>query len=147
MEKIKFSETINAPGEKVWRVLWDDKTYRQWTKPFSEESHAKLDLREGGRAVFLDGNNCGMYSEIAKLVPNKVMSFKHLGSIKDGKDIPFEGEMECWTGSHETYTLTETDGVTELVVVIDLIESFRDFMMEKFPQVLGIAKRLSEEGE
>lgn len=144
MEKYTFSTTINAPSEKVWRVLWDDATYRQWTKPFSHNSHSNLDLREGGTAEFLDGNNCGMYSEIAKLVPNKVLSFKHLGSIKDGEKIPFEGEMASWAESLETYTLTETEGVTELVAEIDLIESFKDFIIEKFPLALANVKELSE---
>ncbi len=144
MEQIKFSTKINAKREAVWKVLWGDETYRQWTKPFSEESHAKSDWQEGSRAEFLDGNNCGMYSLIEQMIENEFMSFKHLGSIKDGTDIPFEGEMASWANTHEDYSLSEENGVTKLTAEMDVGEEFKDFMNEKMPVALAKVKELSE---
>ena len=37
--KIKFFNHINAPKEKVWKVLWDDSSYRKWTSVFMEGSY------------------------------------------------------------------------------------------------------------
>lgn len=144
MDRINFSTTINADAKTVWKVLWEDETYRQWTKTFSEESHARSDWQEGSRAEFLDGNNCGMYSLIERMTENEFMSFKHLGSIKDGKDIPFEGEMASWAGSHEDYRLSEKNGVTTLTAEMDVVEQFKDFMNEKMPVALAKVKELSE---
>ena len=144
MKKLNYSQTINAPRETVWKVLWEDETYRQWTKPFSEESHATSDWKEGSRVEFLDGKNCGMYSEIERLIPNEYLSFKHLGSIKDGEDVPFEGDFKDWAGSHENYTLKDVEGATELLVDMDSVDEFVGFMDEKMPLALSKVKELSE---
>jgi hypothetical protein len=34
MQKIHSSILINAPREKVWHAMLDDKPYREWTKAF-----------------------------------------------------------------------------------------------------------------
>ena len=84
MDKMKFSTTINAPKEKVWKILWDDETYRKWTSVFSEGSYAQTDWKEGSKVLFLDGKGSGMVSKIETSRPNEFMSFLHLGVVKDG---------------------------------------------------------------
>ena len=51
MEKLHYDIAINATPEKVWKVLWTDQTYREWTSAFSEGSHAKTDWKEGSKCV------------------------------------------------------------------------------------------------
>lgn len=34
MEKLIFNTEIKASKEKIWKVLWDDETYRKWTSAF-----------------------------------------------------------------------------------------------------------------
>ena len=46
METLNFSININAPKEKVRKVLWDDSSYREWTSAFSEGSYAETDNRK-----------------------------------------------------------------------------------------------------
>ena len=53
MKTLNFSININAPKEKKWKTLWDDTTYRQWTRIFSEGSYAVSDWNEGSRVLFL----------------------------------------------------------------------------------------------
>ena len=50
MERKEFKTAIDAPKEKVWDVLWNDETYRQWTTPFSEGSYAEEYLEEFEKA-------------------------------------------------------------------------------------------------
>src|SRR6188508_3009161 len=88
MKKANFTVKINAPKEKVWEVLWNDKTYREWTSVFSEGSYAVSDWKEGSKVQFLGPEGGGMFSKIAKLVPNEYMSFEHLGELKDGQEQP-----------------------------------------------------------
>src|SRR5688572_17833407 len=107
MEKLRFNILINAPKEKVWKTLWDDKTYREWTSVFSPDSWAKSDWKQGSRIEFLDGKSCGMFSTIEKMVDNQQMTFKHLGEIKDGKDVPSN-----WGDARESYYLSEKNGQT-----------------------------------
>ncbi len=116
MEKINFSTTINAPKEKVWKVLWDDATYRKWTSVFSASSYAETDWKEGSKVLFLDGQGSGMVSKIEVNKPNEFMSFKHLGIVKDGVEDTDSDAVKGWGGAFENYTLNEVNGVTELLV-------------------------------
>jgi uncharacterized protein YndB with AHSA1/START domain len=75
MEKLNFNIVINATPEKVWKVLWNDDTYRKWTSAFAEGSHAETDWKQGSKVLFLDGKGEGMVSKIAESRPNEFMSF------------------------------------------------------------------------
>lgn len=145
MKKISFSVTINAPKEKVWKILWDDKTYRQWTSVFSEGSYAVSDWNEGDRVHFLSGTGDGMFSEIAKKTDNEIMSFRHLGVVKDGKEQPSTPETETWIGATETYTLSEDDKGTSLVAELQIIDQHAEYFEKTFPLALDAVKNLAEE--
>ncbi len=144
MEKINFSIDINAPKEKVWKTLWDDATYRQWTSVFAEGSHAKTDWKEGSKVLFLDGKGSGMVSKIETIHPNEFMSFQHLGEVKEGIEDTESEKVKAWAGAHENYTLKEMNGNTELQVDMDMNEEYKDMFMKMFPKALEQVKQLSE---
>ncbi|NJM79532.1 MAG: hypothetical protein HC854_07840 [Flavobacterium sp.] len=73
MEVQKFEISIKATAEKVWQVLWNDLTYRQWTTPFFVGSYAKSDWKQGSRIYFLSPDGRGMFSRILILETNKTM--------------------------------------------------------------------------
>ncbi len=66
MKTLHFSIKIKAPREKVWQILWEDATYRQWTSVFNESSYAVSDWEEGSKIQFLSADGSGMYSLIDK---------------------------------------------------------------------------------
>ena len=144
MEKQEFKIAIDAPREKVWNVLWADDTYQAWTKPFSEGSHAVTDWKKGSKVLFLDGKGSGMVSTIDETVPNEVMSFKHLGVVKDGVEDTESAEVKGWAGAHEIYTLKDVKGKTELIVDIDINDDFKDYFSNTFPVALQKVKELAE---
>jgi len=43
METLEFKIRIKAPAEKVWSVLWNDETYKKWTRVFCEGSYTITD--------------------------------------------------------------------------------------------------------
>jgi len=140
MQKLYFSIDIKAQREKVWKVLWEDATYRDWTSVFAEGSHAKSDWKEGGRIEFLDPSGDGMIAVIDKLVPNEFMSFKHLGEIREGKEQPWDEGA----GGMENYTLKENGEYTALTVDLDSPEEYRDMFEDIFPKALERVKELAE---
>jgi hypothetical protein len=144
MKKLDFKIDIKAPREKVWEVLWKDKTYREWTSVFSAGSHAESDWNEGSRVHFLDANKNGMFSVINEKKPAEYMSFKHLGVIKEGKEQPIDKETEAWAGSTENYSLKEIPGGTELIVDMDITLDFEDYFKNSFPKALDKIKQLAE---
>jgi hypothetical protein len=145
MQKIHVSTSINAPKEKVWKVLWDDSSYRKWTSAFMEGSYAETDnWKEGSKVLFLDGKGSGMVSRVAANRPNEFMSFEHLGMMNDGKEDVSSEKVKEWAGALENYTLKETNGKTELSVDMDVSDEYKDYFIETMPKALEQVKSLSE---
>ncbi|KMQ68906.1 ATPase [Chryseobacterium sp. FH2] len=139
MEKLSFEIQINAIPEKVWSVLWDHTSYRQWTTAFTEGSFYEGTLDEGSIVKFFDPNNNGMYSQVEKNIPNEEIKFLHLGEIYDGVEVPQE-----WGEATEAYILEENEEGTKLRTEIQTPAEFKAFFEDKFPTALGIIKNLSE---
>ena len=139
MTTLNFSVEINAPKEKVWQILWDDQSYRQWTSVFMEGSHAKSDWQEGSKILFIAPSGDGMFSTIHKKVDNSQMVFKHLGEIKGGIET-----TSNWGGAFESYFLTDKDGATELKVELNTTEDFQQYFKDTFPKALALVKQLAE---
>jgi uncharacterized protein YndB with AHSA1/START domain len=139
--RLQFAIDIAAPRDRVWKVLWDDATFRQWTSVFAEGSYAVSDWKEGSTVQFIDpASGSGMASVIEKMRPGEFMSFRHDAEIKDGEQQP----PAAWSGAHENYTLTKTPGGTSLRVDLDAADDHRQMFEDKFPQALQRVKSLSE---
>jgi uncharacterized protein YndB with AHSA1/START domain len=142
VKRLHFSIDINAPRDRVWAVLWDDASYREWTSVFAEGSYAITDWNEGSKVQFLDPNSgSGMVAIIEKKRPNEFMSFRHIAEIKDGVEQP----PAEWSGAHENYTLTAKNGGTTVTVDLDTDEAYVAMFEEKFPQALNKVKTLAEQ--
>jgi uncharacterized protein YndB with AHSA1/START domain len=140
METLKFYVEINAPKEKVWRTLWDDDTYRQWTSVFSEGSYAESDWKEGSKIRFLGPGGDGMHSMIHKLVLNEIMQFKHIGEIKNGEET-----VSNWEGAMESYYLSDKNGLTLVRVELDSVGEHMDYFNAAFPKALQLLKQIAEQ--
>lgn len=144
MEKIKFDVVINAPREKVWEILWNDETYREWTSAFSEGSMVETDWQKGSKVLFGDGKGSGMVSRIADNVPNQYMSFEHLGMVENGVEDMESEKVKEWAGAMENYTLNSEDGKTRLLVEMDITDEHKDSFMAMWPKALEKLKELAE---
>lgn len=144
MEKMNFKTVINAAPEKIWNILWNDASYREWTAAFTEGSYAVTDWKKGSKVLFLDGKGQGMVSKIAENRPNEFMSIEHLGVVKDGVEDTSSEEIKGWAGAHENYTLKKVNGKTELIVDMDVTDDFKDYFKETWPKALESVRRLSE---
>ncbi|MDX2302103.1 MAG: SRPBCC domain-containing protein [Microscillaceae bacterium] len=142
---MNFKILIDAPREKVWNILWEDATYRQWTSAFSEGSYAVTDWKEGSKVLFLGGEDgSGMVSMIAANRLHEYMSIKHLGVVKEGVEDTESEEVKKWGGIYENYTLIDLNGKTELIIDMDGIEEYLDFFQEAWPKALAKVKELAE---
>lgn len=144
MEKLVFNISIKASKEKIWKVLWDDETYRKWTSAFCEGSYAQSTWNEGDKIYFLGPGGGGMNSLIEAKTPNEYMAFKHMGEVKDFKEVPPNEETEKWAGAMETYRLTQNGDAVDLHVEVDVIEKHIDYFKEAFPKGMEVIKELSE---
>jgi len=144
MKRLEFNIEINATPEKVWQILWNDTTYREWTTIFCEGSYAVSNWNEGDSIHFLTPSGEGMFSIIDKRIENKFMAFKHFGEIKDFKEMPIDEATQEWIGAMEIYELTANGSTTVLNVKMDIIEKYEDYFNTTLPNALEKIKQLSE---
>ncbi|MBC7888409.1 MAG: SRPBCC domain-containing protein [Ferruginibacter sp.] len=142
---IKKSIEINAPKEKVWEVLLDDKFTRIWYAEFSEGSHAETDWKIGSKALFTDNSKTGIVGKIIENKPSELISIGYEGIVgADGiEDYESDKAMEV-KGSYETYTLSQNDeGKTLLSISCDMAENYFDTMSLAWDKALLKIKTLS----
>lgn len=144
MQKINQSIEINAPKEKVWDVLLEDKSYREWTTAFHEGSHFKGDWKEGSKILFLAPDGNGMVSKIKIHKPNEIVSIEHLGVVVDGKEIFDHPDFKEWSGLLETYRVEEKNGKTRLYIDQDMSEEHLKSFNEMWEKALRKVKEISE---
>ncbi len=139
MEKLKFELEINASKDKVWSVLWNDETYREWTGVFFPGSYAVSNWNEGDKILFLGPDKNGMSSLIHKKVIADTMIFRHISEIKEGKEIPFPTDNAL-----ESYYLSESDGNTILRVELEAPAEFAAYFSDTFPKAMKKVKEIAE---
>lgn len=145
MQKLRFSIFINAPREKVWKVMLEDATYRQWTEAFGPGSHYVGDWQRGSKILFLGpGDGGGMIGRIAENKPFEFISIEYLGIVENGREDTSSAASKDWAGAHEDYTLEPRDGGTQLDIEVDTLDEFKDMFGESWPKALQKLKELAE---
>lgn len=144
IRKHTYQIDINATAERVWNVLLNDETYRQWTNFFYEGSYYKGELKQGGRVHFLTPEGGGMYADIIIYKPHSNILFQHIGEVVNSVEQPLDETAERWTGAFENYILKSSGSITKLIVEVDLTPEHANFINENFPKGLKKVKELSE---
>jgi hypothetical protein len=149
MDKLHFSITINAPKEKVWNTMLEDKTYRIWTEPFSPGSYYVGDWSKGSKILFLapgENGEMGMVSRIKENRMYEYISIEHVGVVQDGKENTSSDEAKGWSGAFENYTFNEKDGSTELLIDLsgDIADEYKEMFKDMWPKALQKLRHLAE---
>ena len=139
MKTITFTTEIDAPIEKVWESLWNEDSYKEWTKHFVPGSHYVSDWQISGRTLFLGPDGNGMFATITKLNKPYEVTFLHQGEIWDGVE-----KESIAGGAYERYVLIESDGSTTLTVSVDVDDQYEEHMDEGFSKGLEEVKRIAE---
>lgn len=142
MKEIQFSIEINASKARVWAILWDDTTFRDWASIIDEGTYMKGVMKEGNEIQFISATSgYGVTSLIEKLNPNEFVLFRHRADTKESGQQEREKE---WTGGTESYSLTEKNGVTTLIVKTDVPQEQEETFNIRIPKALERIKTLAE---
>lgn len=144
MKKMEFSIDIKAPKEEVWKVLWNDSTYRKWSSAFMEGSYAESDWNEGSKILFLDPEGNGLSSVIEKKIPNQFMSFRHQAELRNKKELD---EKTDWSDATESYIVRQVGEMTHLKAELNVPEDYMKMFSDSFPKALQKVKDLTERKE
>lgn len=102
----------------------------------------KGDMKEGNEIQFISSvNGYGVTSLIEKLNPNEFVLFRHSADTKDTGQQEREKE---WTGGAESYSLTEKNGVTALIVKTDVPQELEEIFNIRLPRAIERIKTLAE---
>jgi hypothetical protein len=150
MQKLHFSLIINAPREKVWHAMLDDKPYREWTKAFNEGSYYQGSWEKGSKILFLGpdpktGEEGGMVSRIAENKPYEYISIEHLGIVHNGVEDTTSEEARKWAPAYENYMFKEKDGATEVLVDMDIDEKEAETFNKMWTDALQRLKAIAEQ--
>ena len=144
MKRMSFSVAIAASRQTVWNTMLEPDSYRAWTAAFMEGSYYKGSWETGAKIRFLSPGGDGMIAEIAENRPFAFVSIRHLGITKDGVDDTESPAARAWTPAYENYTFTEKDGVTEVVVDVDVNERYEKMFRDTWPKALRRLKEICE---
>lgn len=151
MTTLKYSETINAPADMVYRIMLgldNPKDYAEWTYDFNPTSQVKGTWEKGSKMYFVgtdeNGKEGGMVSVIAENIPGEFISIKHIGMLDGTTEITTGPVVEQWVGSLENYTFEEKHGHTALSVSVDMEEDHVDYFNEAWPKALKKLKAMCE---
>lgn len=147
MKKQHFSILINAPKEKVWKVMLEDETYREWTKAFNPSGkggYYEGEWKTGSDMRFIgpedDGSVSGMLSKVVEARPPEYISLRHVGEVIRGKERKYDN-----SDFFENYTLTDKDGGTEVSVDLNLLDEYGDMFNDSWPKALQKLKEVAEQ--
>lgn len=139
---MQFNITIEAPRSKVWSVLFDDETFRDWGNIIDEGQYKVGEIKEGNEVQFMSSSGYGVTSLVEECVPNEFVLFRQMADTKEsGKE---QREKE-WTGGSERYSLAERDGRTALTVAIDVPDGLEETFQTRMPKALQRVKELAEQ--
>lgn len=146
MEKLHYSIKITAPVHTVWTTMLDDATYREWTSVFNLGSHYEGSWDLGSEIRFLgpdeDGSISGMIGKVIENRPDELVTVEYFGEISKG--VERTGDEAQFFGAHESYSFSESGGVTTVEVDVDAEEEYTSMFNELWPPALARLKELAE---
>jgi Activator of Hsp90 ATPase homolog 1-like protein len=144
-KSIDKSIEINSTPSKIWSVLFTDETYRIWSSVFSDGSFFETDWKEGSKVIFTDPSKSGLVGEIQTNIPNQKMEIVYRGQLINGtEDLSSDEVLENIKGTHESYTLEEKNGTTNLIIHGEMGEAWYDQMDKSWDRALLKIKELAE---
>lgn len=143
MKEVQFAVEISATKERVWDVLWQDDTFREWASIIDPETYMVGELREGNEVQFISAHGgYGVTSLIEALIPHEFLLLRHQA---DTQDAGARERAKEWTGGAERYALRERDDVTTLTVTFDVPTEMEAMFNVSYPKALQRVKTLAED--
>jgi len=142
METLCFSLLISSSKERVWSILWEDASFEDWASIIDEGTIKKGKIEEGEQVVFMSMNGgYGVNSLVKTCVPNELVVFFH---HTDTQSFGQQERDDEWSGSIESYELSEFNGQTKLMLTTQVPIELVDVFNERLPMALKRIKALAE---
>ncbi|MFN3529715.1 MAG: SRPBCC domain-containing protein [Bacteroidia bacterium] len=146
--EMHFEHDYPIAPEELCNMMFSDKGYREWTKPFNANSHFEGVWETGASMRFLgvdgDGTVGGMLSKIRLFEAGKQVCIVHEGDIQKGQEVRFDQSVAQWAGAEENYYFEPMEGGTRLRVMAEVAPQFESWMQEFWPPALQKLHQMCE---
>jgi uncharacterized protein YndB with AHSA1/START domain len=145
MEHIEYRTVIEAPAKKVWEVMLQQETYRQWVGKSWPDSFYEGKWEKGQKMKFIGPDGSGTLAELIEVKPFEKVLARHIailnpGSVEDRTSETAKG----WIGTMEQYDFMEQNGKTTLIVSLEITPAWRQMFDEGWPTALQELKTICE---
>jgi Uncharacterized conserved protein len=145
MKKIAFNIDINASAPKVWNVMLDPVTYKQWVHVSWPDSSFKGKWEQGESLYFEGAEGGGTKAVVKELRPYEYLFMEHVAIVTaDGSEDTTSDVAKTWKGTTESYSFTEQNGKTTLLVELNTPPEWAGMFEEGWPNALKELKRICE---
>lgn len=139
MKLLEYQIEINSSSKDIWHKMWDKESYKLWASERAADHYYEGTLEEGNIIDLYDPQGNGMFNLVEKHIPEKEISFKHLGWIYDRVRTP-----QNWENSRETYLIESTENGSVLKFSVNALDEFADYFQSNVPHTLQRIKEISE---
>jgi len=145
MKKIESKIDINANPQKVWDVMINPETYKEWVNAAWPGSYYEGNWKQGENIKFLSPNHGGTLATLVECRPYEFIEAKHIAVIKsDGSEDRDSESAKSWIGTNESYTFTAHNGTTELKAEMNTSPEWEKMFTADFPKALAKLKEICE---
>jgi uncharacterized protein YndB with AHSA1/START domain len=131
MKNLTYSIEINASKKKVWDVMLQPDTYKEWTSVSWPGSHYEGKWAKDENIRFVTPGGGGTMANIIELKPREHILAEHVAVIDgNGAEDRSSDVAAGWIGTLEEYTFTERNGKTTLKVDIKTSPAWVDMFNE-----------------
>lgn len=141
---VQKSISIQAPAERIWRVITDAQYNSIWLTALGKRSIAHTDWQEGSKAIFVDGSQTGLITRIREVRPFEKIRMQNVGIITNGKeDYTSDAAVES-REFFEQYLLTPENGSVRVHVEVTVEDDFYNEVSDCWVNALEMIKKLAE---
>lgn len=129
MKKLTYKINIHASRQKVWDMMLQKDTYKEWSGAAWPGSDYDGEWKEGTDIRFIGPDGSGTLASLLEIKKYQYLFAKHIalllpGGIEDRESKAAKG----WIGMTESYTFTEKDGSTELLITMEAYPEWEEML-------------------
>lgn len=145
MKKLEFKIDIAASKQKVWDVMFNPKTYKEWVNAGWAGAYYEGDWKQGENLKFLSPGQGGTMATLVEHRPYEFILANHIAVIDSNGKEDYNSEVaKGWIGTTEAYSFAEKNGKTKLKVEINTNPEWEKMFADGWPNALAKLKEICE---
>lgn len=146
MEHLAYKVVISAPVNKVWDIMLQKESYKQWVAKSWPDSSYEGSWTKGAQIRFTGPDGSGTLAKIVEMTPYQHVLARHVVVLGPGGVEDHTSEIaKGWIDITEAYHFAEHVGKTTVTVSIETTPEWKEMFDDGWPGALEDLKKLCEQ--